>query len=448
MARKKIETGGRGGGTGIYTDPAKAGTSYQKQQVKDSKSRAKWFRNFHRTKEKAFMTAYNDVHFLFVNLIHVADITSAGNPKDAIDALLDKAWELGAKTGNIKDLDSTQEGQFKTWVREWLTIAWDIAAQKMIRPFMSAFTESSATTTTNATIAIWTQADWDAFCSSLEQHECPDFVPRFVKLFCWYIKLSEGYEKAGLPIPPSYFLPICHVHTLTNLQAHRETAKGVAAQAMTHCRKFGIPFSKFSCDKLESREVRRQDVFMDQDLIAYFGLQAFSYCYKTGPTVTTKRQSTSLTGANLTTDYSNILCMFDDTKEMSIMMALGPVYMNGTYDATNNPYGGIVTLLATSATEYNTNVLHVKHLGTSWTTGQIGGTKYVLELFASYWTGSATLGPSWSGTEVTAQVNMDTKDWPGHKENANMCLDTGHVQGNEWNDNIVLAAKALLYGEA
>ena len=435
-------------GGDFYKDPKGNADAYQNDARKKSKTGSKYFRNFNRTKQKAFMTTFDDTQFLYVHLCIMANVT-AGNPQTALNNLVDKCWELGAKTGNIKDLDATQEANFKTWIQHWLRLVWDIAAQLSLRPLMSGFTESSLTATTASTIAIWTQSDWDSFLTSLEVHDCPDFVMNFMKPFLFFIRMSDGYEKAGLPIPPSYFVPIAHRMTLAQAQAERESAKIVAGNAMTHCRKYGIPFSKFSLDKLKSREVTRDNVFNDQTILSFLSICPFKYTWKTGPTVKVREQSAMLTGANLIADYTAINYIFDDKQDMSIMTALFPLF-GSTYHVDNNPYAEIISIFSPAATEYHSSFLCVKNLGTSWTISLFSATtrpRFVARLFAAYWNADANLGPQWSGAETTAAQTMDVVDWIAFDENKNICLDTGHVRGAEALDQCILAAKSMMYGE-
>ena len=235
---------------------------------------------------------------------------------------------------------------------------------------------------------------------------------------------------------------------MEDLQGHRATAKANSADAMTHCKKFGIPFSKFSADKLKAREVTRPNLYKDQDLIAYFGFNSVKYVEKTGPAVVDMEQSVCLTGANLTTDFSNILYFFDENQDMSIVHALYPLF-GLTYNATNNPYGQIIENYDPTTTEYQTHILHMKMLGTAWTVGLMSSfvTKHVIDLFAASFNRSADFGYNWSGDEVTAAQGFDTEDWPACNENLGICYDTGHVAGAEVLEACEYAIQTMLYGE-
>lgn len=448
MANPRVSTGGKQSKTGYYDDPVKAGINYGSELSKQSRSNSKYFRNFFRTKGKAYMTTVDDTQHLFISLTVLSNLT-AGDPATAILKYIDEAWELGAKTGNIKDVDDDQETAFKSWVRYWLVIAWEIAAQAMLRPFLGAVTESSTTATTESTVAIWKTSDWESFISSLERLECPDFIYNFMKPFLWYVRMTDKYDKAKITIPPSYFIPIAYQYAMATCESRREATKAVMADAMTHCRKFGIPFSKFSLDKLKAKEVARKDVYFDQDIIAYLGFAPYYYTWKTGPTPTRRGQSASLTGANLTTDFTNILYMFDDTKDMSILHALYPLF--GTvYEADNNPYGEIITMLSSGAAEYTVNMLHMKILGTSWTQGLMSGLEsiHILKMFVSFWTGDTDFGLCWRGDEITSAIlYLGAYQWPGFDENPHMCIGNGAVKGEEAIDAAKFAAKCMIYGE-
>lgn len=432
-------------GVEFYRNPKKTGDTFQAESK--AASRGKFFRSFHRTKTKAYMTTYNDIHYLSVIKYTLSNINDGANVEAAFDNALDIAWEMGAKTGNIKDLVTTQETAFKNWLRFWTILAFETAAQAMLRPFVPAFTEGSGTITSTTTISPWVQADWDAFIASLERLDCPDFIYRFMQPYLFYIKMTDTYEKSGITIPASYVLPICHVNILTNLQANRENAKAASAEAMLHCKKFGIPFGKFSLDKLKAREVNRKDIFQNQDIVALFGFMPFNYTWKTGPTVTLREQVACLTGADLVADYNVIKYPFIDGQPLSMVHALYPLY-TGTYDATNEPYANILYPMVTATTEYQVNIFHTSLLGTAWTVGLMSGNSslQVLELFMAMYNTAANFGMTWSGTEVTTAQTHDVEDWIALKENSNICIGTG-ITGGEALDSVQNAFKYMIYGE-
>jgi hypothetical protein len=393
------------------------------------------------------MTTYDDIHYLTVNKLNIGNLDDGGNVEAAFNNWIDKAWELGAKTGNIKDLDSTQETAFKDWMRHWLTVAFEVMAQAMLRPFVPAFTESSTTTTTASALAIWKQADWDAFIASLEKLDCPDFVYRFCEPFQWYIKMSEGYEKAGLPIPPSFYIPVEYKHHLSDLQGHRESAKAVSAQAMTHCKKFGIPFSKFSMSKLTAKELNRKGLFENPDIVAFFSAITYSEYDNDPATFVVPPISGQFSGADLTDDYTGQKYAFIDGKPMSVLHSLKQFFY-GTYNATNAPYANIFTGEDPDTNEYEVSLRHTSMLGTSWTNGTISslGSLYILEMYMSFYNVGASLGMAYTGTKVTADQTYDVEHWIALRENPDICIGTG-VAGEEVLDSAQNVARYMIYGD-
>ena len=261
--------------------------------------------------------------------------------------------------------------------------------------------------------------------------------------------MTESYSKAKITVPPSYYLPFCHRNTLADLQGYREASKVNMGDAMTHAKKFGIPFSKFSMSKLSSREILRSNMYKDQDVIAIFNILPFSYTWKTGPTVKTRQHANILSGANLTTDYTNMIYVFDDSQEMSLVHALFPIF-GLAYDVTNNPYGEILMCVPTAATEYMSNLLHMKILGTSWTQGLMTGLVdlHILKLHMSFWATSTDYSLKWHGDEVTSALySLTVYQWQAFDENPNLCLDTGHVKGAEAIDACSYAFIYMLYGD-
>jgi hypothetical protein len=440
---RATQTGRGPKGNPYYRNPKKAGDAFQSNDRKLSQG-GKFFRNFHRTKTKAFMTSYDDIQHLTIYKLCLSVVT-AGDPQTAFNNLLDKAWEIGCKTGNIKDLDTTQEANWKTWVQNWVRIAWDIMSQLRLRPFLPAFTESSTTDTSDTALAIWSQSDWDAFLSSLEKLDCPDFIYRLCQPFQWYIKMTEGYEKAGLEVPPSYFIPTVHREQLTDLATLREAAKAVSSNAMIHSKKFGIPFSKFSTDKLKSQEVLRKDVWDSQDILAFFNIVPLQY-YNNDPAEDTLTPFTAFANNNKTTDYTNAKYAFNDSKPMSILHALFPLF--GTYGAVNNDIGGIFEVYGPATAEYDFNVFKVKLLGTSWDgiTVSGGADNNILKLFASAYNGDATRAFAWTGTKVTANQTLDFEDWIAFDQRPDLYIGTS-VKYEEIHDCAENAVKYMVYGE-
>lgn len=431
-------------GSNFYKDPKAAGDKHAKESASKAKANSKFFRNFWRTKTKAYMTTSEDDQHLSV-MLNCLNTLEAGDPQTAFNLMLD-SWKIGAKTGNMKEVDTTELANFKTWVAQWAIIAWDIMSQACLRPFQAAVTESSVTATSSTALAIWNQADWDAFLTSLEKLNCPDFIYRFLKPWLYYIRMTDSFMKAELPIPPSYLLLHCHRHTLAQLQAHRESAKAVMGTAETHCQKYGIPFSKFNLGKLACVEVARADVYKNQDLVALLNIIPFSFSWKTGPgDIVDRFHSACLTGANLTTDFTVIEYVFDDSQEMSMTVALYPLW--GTvYHATNNPYGEIFTHFEPGGTELKTNILRMKLLGTSWTAGTIVSCRFACELLSAYWTSDADYALGYTGAEITTDQLHGTVAWPAYLENMKMCKDVGHVAGEEALDSAFNAVKFMIYG--
>ena len=432
-------------GEEYYKNPLNAGKKFDAQMIAESK--AKFFRNFHRTKSKAFMTTFDDVQHLSVLKFGITDVT-AGDPSTTFDLIMAKAWRQGAQTGNIKDLDATQEANLLTWMAEWLVIAWDIALQQTLRPFLPAITESSSTATAANALTIWTQSDWESFVTSLERLDCPDFVYRFIKPFMYVIRLTESYEKAGLIIPPSYLVIGEHTHTLALLSAHRELAKGVSGNAMTHCKKFGIPFSKFSAAKLVATEVSKDEMWKNQDLMAFFAIcPVVLYDNTPASKYLWQSNNTIYTAANLTTDFTNVVYPFIDGQPLSIIHALYPCF---AHSIVNNARGEIFKGMSVNAVEYEVGVRMMKLLGTTWDYGMIesgdaADAYRILCLFAGFYSSDATGALYWTGTKVTANQPMNFNRHLWFQVNSNAMIGTG-VSYEEQYDSVDHAFRYMIYG--
>ena len=444
---KGVNTGRGPKGNSYYKDPLGTGRKYQ--QDSRAKASSKFMRNFNRTKTKAHMTSYDDVHHLLVNKWCLADIT-AGNPQTAFNLLLDQAWEIAAKTGNIKDLDATQEANYKTWVQEWTVIAWDIAAQMALRPLMPAFTEASGSATSANAIYAFVQSDWDALISSLERLDCPDFIYRFIQPFLFIIQMTNEYERAGLTIPPSYFIPICHTHTLALLQAHREAAKAVMGNAMLHSKKFGIPFSKFSSDKLKMNLVQKASIWDNQDILSYFTNVRF-IMYDDGDNAQyIMHPPGGQLGGDKTGEFTNYVYPFIDGKPMPQLHAMA--MLCGIYNATNNPFGGIFYAFAADTNELESNIACCKLLATSWVhltfdVSEATAGQQLLMLFMGLWNGDTEIGLTYMGTAVTGVGEVcDEYDWIWTHVREDLMFGT-NLKFEETYDNAMNAMKYCVYGE-
>jgi hypothetical protein len=427
-------------------DPRAAGEAHKNEQKRRAVS--KWFRNFNRTKQKTAMSARDDVQYLNVGLFYLADITT-GDPQTAFNNLIDECWPIAAKHGNMKDLDQTnEEPAYKLWMQAWTKICWEVAMQNNLRDFLDGVTEADdvPTTSTVDTTKIWIQASWDQYIQSLEKLDCPDFAIRFVNIFTWYIRMTSGYTRGTrTQIPPSYYLPFTHINDLNEMVAFRDIAKANKQYAMDHCTKFGIPFSKFSLDKLKCREIMRDQVFKDPTATCFFNMANMKYRNSSG--VANLWHCTMLTGANQTTDYTNIRNLFDDTVPHSILRALTMLF--GTYDATNNEYGGLIISLDTTATQYTIACRQMKMGGTTWTECSISNMAdwRICSLYAGWYVGDSAQQLAWEGSAVSSNRNITLNQWLGYVENINIVDGNANVPYAEYKEACEQAITSLISGE-
>jgi hypothetical protein len=335
---------------------------------KDSRNKAvgKHMRTFARTKTSKIITAWNDSEYVAIignTFKIVADTT--GNVDNAttlsaqMENLLNVAWELFYENANLKDLVAAEEASWKLYFGAMLKIAIEIQLQYNFRCYLPAYTESDTTPGAAAAIAYFSQESFDIFVRSMAEYPVPKGVWEIVDIFCtWVIKLAEEYEAHTLKLPGCYLFPFDAEFDLADLEALRELCRVNWGNMLTHAKKFGLKLGKWR-DPVKPKIKKCDDV----DVIAFFAHGRLEF-YDDGTAGSYRIDPVGgFEGNNRTTDYTNVEYFFKTDPNESLINVLGCWF--GTYDATNNIYGGLILTRDASATEYAINVKVCAQHGTT-----------------------------------------------------------------------------------
>jgi hypothetical protein len=335
---------------------------------KESKAKAtgKFMRTFARTKTSKLITAWNDAeHFYVMNNYFYPLADSTGNVDSAttvsaqMETLLNAAWELYYENANLKDLVAAEEASWKLYFCAALFICTAIQIQYNYRCYLPAYTESDTTPGAGDAIPYFSQSSFDIFLASMKDFPINKGIYEIVDTFCtWVIELAKPYEAYTLRIPGCYLSPFNSFYDLADLEAARELMRVNWGNMLTHSKKFGLKLGKWR-DPVKPTIKTLTDV----DVIAFFchvhiayrddGTDGSQELYPKG----------GFMGNNLTTEYTNCEYFFKDNPNESVLHLLAPFW--GTYNATNNPYGGLLIIGAAGAGEYSLSLCSCAQHGTA-----------------------------------------------------------------------------------
>ena len=385
---------------------------YLKNSLKTSYGN--YMTTFSRTKLSQIITTWNDDHYFCIAantyLKFLADASGDVDSATVVDpgflSLLDIVWELYYTNANLKDLEATEEASWKLYTAVACQILVDLQIMYTTRTMMPAVTESNTTPGSGSAVPYFDQDSFDTLVTSFKDFPMPALAIELAQIFSgWIVKLSEPYEAHTIRIPSSHFIPFSSWYDLEDYEAMRDLLRVNLGGFITHGKKFGLKTG--AVPTLKAPEVRD---LTHSDVIAYFNHASFSF-YDNTPGTEHVYPDGGFQGTNLTTDYTNVEYIFKDNPNESKLHVLAPWF--GVYDATNNPYGGIVTYGAVSAAEYRTGFL-IGHQHDSIITAvqNITNIGFILQLYKAWWDGnSAVFQVSAGGTNFTA-VQQITEIWP------------------------------------
>jgi hypothetical protein len=190
----------------------------------------------------------------------------------------------------------------------------------------------------------------------MEQYPIPKGIYELVDIFCtWCVQLSKPYERFTLKLPGCFLFPFSDRYDLADLEACRDLMRTNWGNMLTHSKKFGLKLGKWRNPIKPTIKTLK-----DPDVIAFFAHAHLKF-YDNQPAEVELGPNGGHTGSNLTTDYTSHEYMFLEDPNESLINVLAPWF--GTYDGTNNPYGGFIKEMTVSTTEYSITILSVSQHG-------------------------------------------------------------------------------------
>lgn len=408
-------------------------------------STGRFMRTFSRTKTSHLITSWDDVHFFSVKGSHIKAIVDATGNVDSATvgepvmlALLEVLWNTHYENANLKDLVTADRDAWLKYFCCMFQICIDIQIQYNFRTYLPAYTESDTVSGAAASISYWSQSSYDIFVASMKEFPVPKLIYTLVDLFCtWVVKLTSEYERYTLKIPAAIFCPFTSKYDLADLEALRALLRVNLGGMTTHAKKFGLKTGAWR------DPVKPVEKFVsDPDVIAYFCHSKFQI-YDNTPASFLVELNGGFKGANLTTDYTAHEYFFKDTPNESMIHLLAPWF--GTYDATNNPYGGVIHNGSVNTAEYYVDIVFTSQHGTTMTAANFGDaviTDMLIGLYKAAWDNfAATFSIQFNGTNFTAIRGLDDT-WPLAMTNL---LFLGKGRGaTETNNDIISGLGPLL----
>lgn len=417
--------------------------SYQK--ASRSKAVGTNMRTFSRTKTSPFITTWDDDHFFTVlgNYFKFLGDVSGGVDSSTVGeagalSLLDIMWEVVFENANIKDLVATDEASWKLYYLTALQVCLDIQIMYNFRCYLPAYTESDTVYGDSDAISYFTQSSFDILLASFKDYPIPKGIYNLVDIFAtWVIKLTQEYELHTIRIPGAILSPFDCAYDLADFEAMRNLLRVNLGGMKTHAKKYGLGLSTWR-DPVKPME----KTCSDPDVIAFFNHANF-IVYDNQPVQFRVLPNGGFTGANLTTDYTLTQYLFKDNPNESPIHVLAPIF--GTYNATNNIYGGWVRIAYANTAEYSISAKYVAQHGTAMTAASLNNdiiSDLIIGLHKCCWDNLAdTFHVNVTGTNLTADKGMDDV-WPLMVQNA-LFVGTGRGATETNNDLINYLARAL-----
>ena len=383
---------------------------------KESRSAAvgNFMQTFSRTKTGLCIKTWDDTDYFHVlgNFIRTLnDVSGAVDAATTIvaqwETILDAAWHAYYTNANLKDRVDAEEAAWKLYFTAYLFIAANLQIQYNMRCYLSSYTESDTTPGANSQIPYFKQSSFDIFVSSMKEFPAPKGVYEIVDIFLtWVVVITQEYEKHTLRIPPMIIQPFNSVYDLEDLEAARGLLRVNLGNYVTHAKKFGLKSGAWR-DPVKPTEKDTSDV----DVIAFFNNARFNF-YDDTPAVDEVDINGGFPGGDLVNNYLLHEYYFKDNPNESKIHAFAPWF--GTYDGTNNPYGGVIGVTSTAAVLYNISSMNVAQYGAAVVIGNMTNTsaKVLMMLHkCSYDNVADTFHVAITGTNITAIRGQDDV-WP------------------------------------
>jgi hypothetical protein len=250
------------------------------------------------------------------------------------------------KTGNLKDIDDTEAASFETVCEEWMDVLLNLGPQQNILDLMDNPKRDDnaidlADGDADTVVPLFTEDSRNTLIGELEGMPIPKICVELYNHLKFYFKTRAPWTKGGISHPGQYLIPIMPATALTTVQANKEAIYSNGGLARLHMDKFGIPHQPFKAEMLEGEMHDISNGIWDPCAIGFFAEWVLPLTDDSDPGDGT----TSLTPSYpLHQDGSEGHKLYfpsggkpDDIPLYSVLPLIS------TYNATYNPYGGLLT---------------------------------------------------------------------------------------------------------
>jgi hypothetical protein len=211
---------------------------------------------------------------------------------------------------------------------------------------------------------LWTEQTFEDIVAMIEGHTVPLIAVELMKELVYIIKYREGYDTVNENILAQYVIPWGTAITSTNAQymIRGQAAANVnimenQALAQSHMDKFGIKYTKFSRSMIDEIRVISYDSPKTlQTLQLPLILYAAANEYLDNGIGVGNANSAAL-------DWSAYTYFFTESIDEAKILLLRALFL--PYDATYNPYGGLLATEKIQATQNRLNLYRCKYTGYS-----------------------------------------------------------------------------------
>jgi hypothetical protein len=369
-----------------------------------NKAKFSLFPKFTHSRSTEQITTYDDEDYLSV--INQPVRHDNADAKTAFKNLLIAAYKEGRISGNMKDIVTDEETAYSVLGLDAFLISFELAYTTLIRELLANPAESDTTGGSATVIANITYTSFVQKINEIEAKELviPEYIIKLVRELVFVIRLQDEYSQGAVQLSPSFVVPFVPDMTLAEMEAFILEWSQKMAQAKLHMDKFGIKYSVWNSSIIEDApELPWNDI----KALQYFSMKpikvrAASNDYTLYPD---DDISTTATWTSLIYYFKNSI------DEESALYALLPLFH--PYNATYNPYGGILSGPGMNVQSTQTKIAIIKSAYNNTSTFEcryIETYPTLTMLFRCMWKQTDTVNISITGSYLTGDNDMS--QWP------------------------------------
>jgi hypothetical protein len=348
-------------------------------------------------------TDYFNAHMRCLN--HVS-----ADAKTAFKNLLIAMYKEGKVAGNMKDIVSAQETAFSVLGLDAFLVSFDLAYQLVLKELLANPAEDDTVGSSSTVIANWELTSFNLTVMDITNKGLviPSCIVALVRELLFIIKLQDEYSQGSVTLPPRYLMPFIPDMTLAECQAFITEWAANNAEAKIHMDKFGIKYEVWDFEKVCGNAPELP--VNDPKVISFFSM--IEIFVNDGASV---HRMVGDVSKSTGTDWTAYQYWFKDNPSEECKLEMFDLLFHN-YDATNNPYGGIMyAVFAKDAQDY-VNFVKCKYSNTgAFTEISIENIPTIILKFRSVWGQTNTLNITMTGTYLSAE--KDITRWPLAEDN-------------------------------